>query len=70
MPDCHLCEGRETMESLLTLQLAAAPVQIPLCRKHIDLCEGALHEIRRIQSPPVVVNVSGVTAGSAGGRLG
>ena len=67
---CHICESRETVDSLIQLQLGAAPVQIPLCRYHLAVCEGALAEVRRIQTGPVAVNVAGVVAGGAGSRFG
>jgi hypothetical protein len=57
---CHICEGRETVDSLLILQCSGAPVQVPLCRAHLAACESALEEIRRIQSPPVNVYCSAV----------
>jgi hypothetical protein len=68
---CHVCEGRESIDSLLWLQLGSAPVApIPLCRIHHAMAEGALAEVRKIQSPPVNVYCSAVTAGGGSGRAG
>jgi hypothetical protein len=68
--ECAICLHRETIQSLIAYQLSGVPVREPLCRKHYDLCEGALAEVKRIQSPQVVVKVSAVTATGRGGRAG
>lgn len=65
---CHVCQGRESIDSLLNLQLGGAPLSVPLCRRHFDACEGALAEVRRIQTPPVVINLAAVTCGAAPGQ--
>jgi hypothetical protein len=69
--ECHICQGRETLDSCLTYQLSNAPLpeKIPLCEYHLAACEGALYEVRKIQTPPVIVNVSGVSAFGAEARL-
>ena len=71
---CHLCEGRETIDSALRLQLVAeqtadVPPFLPLCRKHFDEANGALAEVRKTQSPPVIINLPGLRVGGHQGSL-
>ena len=68
MAPCHVCEGRETIETVLRLQLAAEetadlPPSIPLCPKHFTEAEDALAEVRKIQSPPVHIRPAGAAGG-------
>ncbi len=72
---CHICEGRETIESAVRYQLIAeqAPDQprpfIALCKKHIAFTEGAYREIKRVQSGPVSINLPGLKIGGRPGRM-
>ena len=71
---CHICEGRETVESAVRYQLIAeqAPDKprpfVRLCKSHCTEAEGAYREIKRIQSQPVSINLPGLRIGGAPGR--
>lgn len=74
MPPCYVCEGKETIDSVLNLQLCAEqggfPMPfIPLCEPHVREAEAALAEIRRIQTPPVIVKVSAPGVAIVGTRF-
>ena len=72
---CHVCEGRETIDSEVRLQLIAEaapdrpPPFVALCREHGAIAEGAYSEIKRIQSRPVTINLPGLRIGGATGRM-
>ena len=69
---CAVCEGRHTIDSLVELRLGpplTAFTPVPLCPKHYFEAEGAIHDWRKIKSPPCVVNVQAVGAGAKPGRL-
>ncbi len=72
--ECHVCDGRHTVDTLVWLQLGPPgtiqPGTVPLCRTHFAMCEGAIYEMRKIQSPPCVVNVQAVGTGSSLGKIG
>ena len=71
---CHVCEGRETIESAVQYQLIAeqSPDRpkpfVALCTNHIAEFEGAYREIKRIQTGPVTINLPGLRIGGAPGR--
>jgi hypothetical protein len=72
---CHICEGRETIESAVRYQLIAEQHHgqprpfIPLCKAHLVDAEGAYREIKRIQTGPVSINLPGLRIGGVPGRL-
>jgi hypothetical protein len=71
---CHLCDGRETIESAVRYQLIAeqAPDKpqpfVALCKRHLAEAEGAYRAIKRIQTGPVTINLPGLCIGGATGR--
>ena len=72
---CHICDSRETIESVVRYQLVAeqSPNKpkpfVAMCRSHIIEAEGAYHEIKRIQTGPVIINLPGLKIGGASGRM-
>ena len=67
---CHVCESRVTVEGLVRLHLiaeqtAAAPASIPLCGKHFTEAEDVLTDIKRMQTPPVHINLAGLQVGGS-----
>lgn len=72
---CHICEGRETIESAVHFQLLAeqSPDKprpfVALCKRHCTEAEGAYREIKQIQTGPVTINLPGLRIGGAPGRM-
>lgn len=72
---CHICEGRETLESVIRYQFIAeqAPSKprpfVDLCRSHAREAEGAYREIKRVQTGPVSINLPGLQIGGSAGRM-
>ena len=72
---CHICEGRETIESVVRHQLIAeqSPDKprpfIPLCKNHCTDGERAYREVKRIQTGPVTINLPGLRIGGASGNI-
>jgi hypothetical protein len=72
---CHICEGRETIESAVRYQLLAeqAPDKprpfVRLCKSHCSEAEGAYRDIMRIQTGPVSINLPGLRIGGAAGSI-
>jgi hypothetical protein len=71
---CHVCNGRETIESVVRYQLIAegAPGEprpfVALCKSHCGEAEGAYREVKRTQTGPVNINLPGLKIGGAPGR--
>ena len=71
---CHICEGRETIESAVRYQLIAeqSPDKprpfVRLCKSHCGEAEGAYREIKRVQTGPVTINLPGLRIGGRPGR--
>jgi len=72
---CHVCEGRETTESVVRFQLITEqspdkpPPFIALCKSHCSEAEGAYQEIKRIQTGPITINLPGLRIGGASGSI-
>lgn len=66
---CYICEGRETIESVVGHQLTAeqgsgpAPSFIALCGDHIGKAERAYQDIKKIQTRAVLLNLPGLKVG-------
>jgi hypothetical protein len=43
--------------------------RLPLCLRHYREAEGALGEVKKIQSGPVTINLPGLRIGGAAGRI-
>lgn len=66
-PTCHICEGRETLETALIVQMdGVRPAKsMPVCAAHMSQAESALREIQASEaaikrSAPLVINLAGV----------
>ena len=72
---CHICEGRETVESAVRYQFIAEqspakpPPFIALCKTHCAEAEGRYREIKRIQTGPVTINLPGLRIGGTPGKM-
>jgi len=71
---CHICEGRETVESTVRFQIVAEQAPelqrpfIALCKSHYTEAESAYREIKRTQSAPISINLPGLRIGGVAGR--
>ena len=62
-PPCHVCDGRETTESLVVLQASGSTRRVPLCPAHFTVAESAWREVERTRTPPVTVGMPAVRIG-------
>lgn len=68
---CHICDGHETLESALVVQMDGIhpASSMPICAAHMSQAEAALRDIQASEhsvkrSAPVIINLAGVCGNS------